>query len=138
MLEHVGPSHFGVFFKSVAEVLKPGGVFFLEVIGQKECVHSVDAWIDKYIFPGGVIPCLSYIAKGFEPYFRLQNFDEVGLDYSRTMRGWMASFASNWSTTLHKRYREADYRLWEYYITMCSAAFATRDLYVFQLQLVRL
>lgn len=55
MLEHVGRPNYDLFFENVNAVLKKGGLFLLHYIsGLKE--SEGDAWIKKYIFPGGVIP----------------------------------------------------------------------------------
>ena len=57
MLEHVGRSNYDLFFENVDAVLKESGLFLLHYIsGIKE--SEGDAWIKKYIFPGGVIPTL--------------------------------------------------------------------------------
>ena len=55
MLEHVGRPNYDLFFKNVDSVLKKGGLFLLHYIsGLQE--SEGDAWIKKYIFPGGVLP----------------------------------------------------------------------------------
>jgi len=60
MLEHVGRENYGDFLSCVKSVLKPGGLFLLHYISAlKE--YPGDAWIRKFIFPGGVIPSLREI-----------------------------------------------------------------------------
>ena len=60
MVEHVGRENYGEFMKCVKDTLKAGGVFLLHYISAlKE--YPGDAWIKKYIFPGGVIPSLREI-----------------------------------------------------------------------------
>ena len=57
MVEHVGRDNYQLFMDCVSKVLKDGGVFLLHFISAlKE--HPGDAWIKKYIFPGGMIPSL--------------------------------------------------------------------------------
>ena len=60
MLEHVGRTNYDLYFKNINAVLKEGGVFVLHYIsGMRET--EGDAWIKKYIFPGGMIPSLREI-----------------------------------------------------------------------------
>lgn len=54
MLEHVGRGNYELFMKNVDAVLKPKGLFLLHYISALE-EHEGDAWIKKYIFPGGMV-----------------------------------------------------------------------------------
>ncbi len=57
VVEHVGRENYQLFIDSVSQVMKDGGAFLLHFISAlKE--HPGDAWIKKYIFPGGVVPSL--------------------------------------------------------------------------------
>ena len=64
--------------------------------------------------------------------------DDVGGHYSKTMRGWMSNFNTNWDISLNKRYNKSDYLLWEYYILSCAAGFEEKTMYVWQFQLERI
>ncbi|MBV8747485.1 MAG: class I SAM-dependent methyltransferase, partial [Xanthobacteraceae bacterium] len=61
MFEHVGVGHYDAFFRTCARVLDRDGVMVLHSIGRSEGPSSTNAWIDKYIFPGGYIPSLSEV-----------------------------------------------------------------------------
>lgn len=59
MIEHVGRGNYEEFFDCVKVILKQGEIFLLHFISAlKE--YPGDAWIKKYIFPGGVVPSLRY------------------------------------------------------------------------------
>ena len=60
MLEHVGRDFYGLFLDCVKDVLKDGGLFLLHFISALKEFPG-DAWIKKYIFPGGVVPSLREI-----------------------------------------------------------------------------
>ena len=60
MIEHVGRENYKLFLSCVKNSLKPGGVFLLHYISALS-ENPGDAWIKKYIFPGGVIPSLREI-----------------------------------------------------------------------------
>ncbi|MHA1114509.1 MAG: class I SAM-dependent methyltransferase, partial [Alphaproteobacteria bacterium] len=58
MFEHVGIGHFGEYFKKVKELLTEDGVFLLHSIGRMGPPGNTNAWLRKYIFPGGYSPSL--------------------------------------------------------------------------------
>lgn len=122
MLEHVGRGNYELFMKNVHQVLKPGGLFLLHFIsGQKE--HSGDAWMKKYIFPGGMLPSLR------EMIYMLPEFDFHTLDveslrshYNRTLLCWLENFKKCRSEVADTK-GEAFARMWELYLASCAASF---------------
>lgn len=58
MVEHVGRENYQLFMNCAKKVMEPGRMFLLHyfISGLKE--HTGDAWIRKYIFPGGTVPSL--------------------------------------------------------------------------------
>jgi cyclopropane-fatty-acyl-phospholipid synthase len=61
MFEHVGVRNHRPFFKRVAELLADDGLFVLQTIGNR-AKSGADPWIDKYIFPNSVVPCVGDVA----------------------------------------------------------------------------
>ena len=122
MLEHVGRGNYELFMKNVHQVLKPGGLFLLHFIsGQKE--HSGDAWMKKYIFPGGMLPSLR------EMIYMLPEFDFHTLDveslrshYNCTLLCWLENFKKCRSEVADTK-GEAFARMWELYLASCAASF---------------
>lgn len=122
MLEHVGRGNYELFMKNVHQVLEPGGLFLLHFIsGQKE--HSGDAWMKKYIFPGGMLPSLR------EMIYMLPEFDFHTLDveslrrhYNRTLLCWLENFKKCRSEVADTK-GEAFARMWELYLASCAASF---------------
>ena len=66
MFEHVGTPQYRTFFHKCRELLTPEGVMLLHTIGRAGGPGVTDAFTLKYIFPGGYIPALSEITKGYE------------------------------------------------------------------------
>ncbi|HEY4964049.1 MAG TPA: cyclopropane fatty acyl phospholipid synthase, partial [Candidatus Saccharimonadales bacterium] len=66
MREHVGPKNHRTFFTKCNVLLKDGGLMLHHSIGLSKSSHTVSPWIDKYIFPGGVIPSLAQLSKATE------------------------------------------------------------------------
>lgn len=122
MIEHVGRCHYEEFMGCVKSVLKPGGLFLLHYISAlKE--HPGDAWIKKYIFPGGMIPSLReilHIAGG-------QAFYTVGVEslrrhYSRTLLCWNENFQRH-RQEIAEMFDGRFVRMWELYLCACAAVF---------------
>ncbi len=54
MFEHVGVSYYPIFFNKIKQLLKEDGVALLHTIGRSQGPGNTNAWIKKYIFPGGI------------------------------------------------------------------------------------
>jgi len=88
MLEHVGYQNHGAFFECVKKLLKPSGLAVIQTIGEPDFVPIMDPFLDKYIFPGAVIPTLSSLTSAFENHFILEDFQNFGYDYALTLNEW--------------------------------------------------
>lgn len=122
MLEHVGRGNYDLFLKNVNSVLKPGGVFLLHYISALE-EHDGDAWIKKYIFPGGVIPSLREIMN-LLPEYRFYTLDVESLrrHYTKTLLCWRENFNRCRDQVVKERGEEFT-RMWELYLASCAATF---------------
>jgi cyclopropane-fatty-acyl-phospholipid synthase len=69
MFEHVGPKNYAAFFDAVRRLLAPGGLFLLETIGARRSSSTTNAWMNKYIFPGGSCPFARQLADALEERF---------------------------------------------------------------------
>lgn len=122
MLEHVGRGNYGLFLENVNAVLSTGGLFLLHYISaQKE--YDGDAWIKKYIFPGGVIPSLREIMN-LLPEQDLHTLDVESLrrHYTKTLLHWRTNFNEKRSEIALMKGEEFT-RMWELYLASCAAAF---------------
>jgi cyclopropane-fatty-acyl-phospholipid synthase len=122
MLEHVGRENYGLFMKSVHHVLKSKGVFLLHTItALKE--HPGDAWIKKYIFPGGMIPSLRELIFLLPDYqFYTLDVESLRRHYNRTLLCWRRRFLSH-KEEIIKMMGEEFTRMWELYLASCAATF---------------
>lgn len=122
MLEHVGREHYDLFMENVNAVLKPKGVFLLHYISS--LVESPgDAWIKKYIFPGGVIPSLREIISIFTDYnFYTVDVESLRRHYTKTLLYWLENFNKNKDQIL-EMFDESFIRMWELYLASCAACF---------------
>lgn len=122
MLEHVGRGNYGLFLKCVDAVLKPGGLFLLHYISALE-ENPGDAWIKKYIFPGGTIPSLREIIQ-LLPDYRFYTLDVESLrrHYNKTLLCWNKNFQEHRDEVVDM-FGERFARMWELYLCACAATF---------------
>ena len=122
MLEHVGRGNYGLFLKCVDAVLKPGGLFLLHYISALE-EHPGDAWIKKYIFPGGTIPSLREIIQ-LLPDYRFYTLDVESLrrHYNRTLLCWRENYRKCMDEVAKEKGEEFA-RMWDLYLAACAATF---------------
>ncbi|MCG5481079.1 SAM-dependent methyltransferase [Sinorhizobium alkalisoli] len=135
MFEHVGIGNYGIFFRKMKELLKPGGVMLLHSIGQMYKPWATNPWIEKYIFPGGYIPALSEVLPPVENVRLLvKDIEILPMHYAWTLRAWRERFVARREEVL-RLYDERFFRMWEFYLAASETAFLYDKHFVFQLQL---
>lgn len=122
MLEHVGRANYSLFLSCVNSVLKPKGLFLLHFISAlKE--YPGDAWIKKYIFPGGVVPSLREIINACADYdFYTLDVESLRRHYNKTLLCWNKNFNEH-RTEIEKTKGIEFTRMWELYLCACAATF---------------
>lgn len=122
MIEHVGRGNYELFMKNVDAVLKPGGLFLLHFISALR-EHEGDAWIKKYIFPGGVVPSLREIVNILPDYnFYTLDIESLRRHYNRTLLCWLENFR-NHKTEISEKMGFEFTRMWELYLAACASTF---------------
>ena len=134
MFEHVGLHNHQAYFDTALRCLKPDGLFLLHTIGKNRAGAGIDPWIEKYIFPNGVLPSASEIAYYSEEHFVMEDWHNFGEDYDKTLMAWHARFEAAWPG-LKARYGERFYRMWRYYLLCCAGTFRARDNQLWQVVL---
>jgi len=134
MFEHVGYRNYRVYFETAHRCLREGGLFLLHTIGSNYDTTKIDPWLDRYIFPGGVLPSISQLGKALEQLFVVEDWHNFGADYDRTLMAWNEKFEENWPS-LSSAYDERFHRMWRYYLLSCAGAFRARQIQLWQLVL---
>lgn len=135
MFEHVGVNHYAEFFNTVRRCLKPDGAMLLHTIGRSEPPGSTNAWIAKYIFPGGYSPALSEVMRVIERSgMCLTDVEVLRLHYAETLRHWRRRFAAN-RDAITTIYDERFCRMFEFYLAGSELTFRHDGHVVFQLQI---
>jgi cyclopropane-fatty-acyl-phospholipid synthase len=136
LMEHVGPKNYRGFFELARARLAPGGLCLVHTIGGNSSRSTTDPWIDKYVFPGGVIPSERQLAEAKEGLFVLEDWHNFGPDYDRTLLAWEQNFRAAWpALSRDGRLDERFYRMWRYYLLSCAGAFRARELNLWHLVL---
>ena len=137
MFEHVGRAHYRAFFRKARESLADDGVMLLHSIGTMGPPEATNAWIRKYIFPGGYNPSLSEVLQAVEREgLYVTDIEIWRLHYAKTLRAWGRRFAAR-RDRVKAIYDERFCRMWEFYLTASRVAFEKGRLMVFQMQLAK-
>ncbi|GAB4183858.1 MAG: cyclopropane fatty acyl phospholipid synthase [Geothermobacteraceae bacterium] len=131
MFEHVGYKNYRTYFRKVRDLLVDDGLFLLHTIGGNETTVKTDPWIERYIFPNGMLPSVRQIAEATEGLFVLEDWHNFGPDYDRTLMAWHANIESAWEDL--KAYDERFRRMWRYYLLSCAGAFRARSNQLWQI-----
>lgn len=137
MFEHVGTPQYRTFFRKVRELLTPEGVALIHTIGRAGAPGVTDSFTLKYIFPGGYIPALSEIARGYEGLRMFATDIEVlRLHYAYTLKAWYDRTVAA-KDEIVALYDERFFRMWSFYLAGCYVSFVNGGLVNYQLQLSR-
>lgn len=136
MFEHVGRRHDRIFHGLVRRFLHPEGLALLHTIGSARSSLRSDAWIDTHIFPGGRLPSASQLCQGLEGQLLIEDWENFGADYDRTLMAWWQNFTKAWPE-LQRDNSSEFYRFWRYYLLSCAGFFRSRQGQLWQLVLSR-
>lgn len=137
MFEHVGVNHYSTYFRKVRDLLGDDGVAVIHSIGRAGPPSATNAFIAKYIFPGGYIPSLSEVLPAVERTgMFVSDLEILQLHYAETLKRWRERFIANWGKA-SERMGEEFCRMWEFYLAGSETAFRYQGLMVFQIQLTK-
>ncbi len=143
MLEAIGEKQFGTYFATIDRMLEPGGRACVQTIlvpdDRYDRYRKSPDWIERYIFPGCLIPSLNALAAASarSSHLMIHEVEEIGPHYAETLRHWRESFLRRIDEVRALGYDERFERTWVFYLAFCEAAFRTRWIRDVQLTLVR-
>ena len=142
MFEAVGEHYWDGYFKVLHDRLRPGGRAALQVITIKDAAfedyrRTVD-FIQRYIFPGGMLPSLS----AWEACVRRVGLSTEsrqfhGQHYARTLRLWDQNVHRAEPEIRRQGFDARFLRMWCYYLAYCQAGFSAGHVDLMQTTLVR-
>ncbi len=134
MLEHVGRANIPDFISAAEALLKDGGLFVLHTI-TKQIESESNAWMERYIFPGGYVPSIRDIVTVLPEHdFYIKDMESLRLHYAKTLEFWAAAFEEN-VDLIREKFDQAFVRMWRGYLNSCIYGFRYRvvDLHHFML-----
>jgi cyclopropane-fatty-acyl-phospholipid synthase len=143
MIEAVGEAYWPAYFATLDRLLAPGGTVAIQAITMTHerflATRRSFSWIQKYIFPGGIIPSLQAIdgALAAHTTLRVTRQHELREHYARTLRLWRERFLDQWPRIHAQGFDETFRRMWELYLAYSEAGFRSGYLGVSQLQMTR-
>ncbi|MBR1154050.1 cyclopropane-fatty-acyl-phospholipid synthase family protein [Bradyrhizobium sp. JYMT SZCCT0428] len=128
MLEAVGEAYWPTFFANLRERLNPQGVAVLQVITIDQCrfesYRRRPDFIQRYIFPGGMLPTKEIIGQLVaKSGLRLTSSEFFGESYALTLADWHRRFLEAWPFIKALGFDDRFKRMWEYYLAYCRLGF---------------
>jgi cyclopropane-fatty-acyl-phospholipid synthase len=140
MLEAVGESYWPTYFATLRDRLRAGGRAALQVITINDQIYESyranPDFIQKYIFPGGMLPSPARLAAQFsDAGLSPVTDDGFALDYARTLAIWRSRFLEAWPAIAEQGFDDRFRRMWEYYLCYCEGGFRAGHIDVRQIVL---
>lgn len=138
MFEAVGEKYWPAYFGTLRDRLKPGKRATLQIItvpdARFEAYKSGVDFIQKYIFPGGMLPSDGALAEQIHRVGLIrEGTREFAESYSRSLRRWHETFNERWSEIAAMGFDERFRRMWNYYLASCAGMFRYGNCEVVQL-----
>ncbi len=132
MFEAVGEAYWPSYFECISRNLKAGGKACIQSITIKdelfERYRKGTDFIQRYIFPGGMLPSPSVFAETASSHgLRVIETFEFGTDYARTLAVWRSHFLDKLTEVRALGYPEKFIRMWDFYLAYCEAGFESGD-----------
>ncbi len=128
MFEAVGEAYWPTYLNVLRARLAPGGRAGLQIItiddGEFESYRQTPDFIQRYIFPGGMLPGPRAFARSVERAgLTLSGAFCFGKSYAETLRRWDRAFMENWSSIEPLGFDDRFRRMWHYYLAYCEVGF---------------
>jgi cyclopropane-fatty-acyl-phospholipid synthase len=133
MLEAVGEDYWPNYFSVLHDRLKAGGNAIVQVItiedSRFEAYRRSTDFIQRYIFPGGLLPSPGVMKDMTETAgLVLQQTEFFRLSYARTLAEWNRRFQNAWPDLAEQGFDKAFKRMWEFYLAYCEAGFKSGNI----------
>lgn len=138
MIEAVGFHFWSTYFKALDRLVAPGGRVSLQAITMPNsrmlASRNTYTWIQKYIFPGGLLPSVEAISGVIERHTRLRTVEmaSMGPHYAETLRLWRERFLHRREAVSALGFDDVFNRMWELYLAYSEAGFRSGYLDVYQ------
>ena len=136
MFEHVGSENLPGYFADVAKFMKEDGAALIHGI-TRQGQGATNAWIDKWIFPGGYIPgVVENIQNILDAGLQISDLEMLRRHYQKTTETWDHNFNDH-LPEITEMMGERFVRMWDLYLQACAASFASGNIDVMQYLLTK-
>jgi cyclopropane-fatty-acyl-phospholipid synthase len=138
MIEAVGFHAWERYFATLERLVRPGGRVAIQAITMPHtrmmASRNTHTWIQKYIFPGGLLPSTQAISAITERRTGLRTVDMTSLrpHYAETLRLWRERFLQRRDRLAQLDFDDVFQRMWELYLAYSEAGFRSGYLNVYQ------
>lgn len=129
MIEAVGHEFWPVYFRTIDQVLEPGGAAGIQAITMPHdrmlATRNTYTFILKYIFPGGFLPSVEVVDQvtRSDTSLRVSERLSFGAHYADTLRQWDERFLAHRHDWLALGFDEVFGRMWHFYLEYSRAGF---------------
>ena len=140
MIEAVGQNYLKSYFKKIKESLEHNGTAAIQAITIDDKYYdrykNKTDFIQKYIFPGGFLPCKREILKlSNENQLKFEECNSYGLHYSNTLSIWREEFLKKWEDISKQGFDKTFKKMWNFYLSYCEAGFKSKNIDLIQFSL---
>jgi cyclopropane-fatty-acyl-phospholipid synthase len=138
MVEAVGYRFWPTYFAALDRLVVSSGRVAIQAITMAHdrmlATRNTHTWIQKYIFPGGLLPSTEAIIGITERQTRLRTVDMYSLrpHYAETLRLWRERFVERRDAVAQLGFDDVFRRMWELYLAYSEAGFRSGYLDVYQ------
>ncbi len=138
MIEAVGYRYWPDYFRSLEGLVTPGGRVAIQAITMPHsrmlASRNTHTWIQKYVFPGGLLPSTEAVLGITERLTSLRTVEILSLQphYAETLRLWRERFVNRRDAVSALGFDEVFHRMWELYLAYSEAGFRSGYLDVYQ------
>ena len=137
MIEAVGEKYLNKYFETIKRSLNENGSAAIQGITIRDDLfkryRSSEDFIQKYIFPGGFLPSLSFMKsltkKNNLGLLKVNSYSD---DYAKTLAIWRENFLKAWNNIAPLGFDETFKRMWEFYLSYCEAGFKSKNIDLIQ------
>lgn len=131
MFEHVGKENLALYFNTVAKYLKDDGVALIHGITRQQG-GATNAWLTKYIFPGGYVPGLvENLQHIIDSGLQVADVEPLRRHYQHTLEIWDKNFNQQ-REKVAKLQDKRFIRMWDLYLQAAAASFESGNIDVMQ------
>ena len=140
MIEAVGQNYLKSYFKKIKESLIYNGTAAIQAITIDDKIYDrykkKTDFIQKYIFPGGFLPCKKEILKlSNNNGLKFKQCNSYGSHYSSTLSIWRDKFLNKWEDISKQGFDNTFKRMWNFYLSYCEAGFKSKNIDLIQFSL---